>query len=177
MTLAPTLLIDRRMPAFSLVGLVVSVTPTAVYLNSVLNPNGGEIAAVVVTLVAGEILRRNGSRLGTVMPRNLLIHLALAVGVGHMTAIWMAARRFAVGVYGHLFFLRESQWSPEFGWLSWLGLAALGRLLIVAAGVVATYAMAIGTDLELHVRALSSLFGGRTDRGSEALPKSASSPG
>jgi putative GTP pyrophosphokinase len=27
-----------------------------------------------------------------------------------MAAIWMAARRFAVGLYGHLFFLRESQW-------------------------------------------------------------------
>jgi len=93
---------------------------------------------VVITLLAGEILHRNGARLGAAMPHNLLIYLALAAALGHATAIWMAARRFAVGIDGHLFFLRDSQWSPELGWLPWLGLAGVGCLMVVAAGVLAT---------------------------------------
>lgn len=93
---------------------------------------------VVATLLTGEILRRNAARLAAAMPRNLLIYLAVAAALGHGTAIWMAAHRFSVGLNGRLFFPRYSQWSPEFGWLPWLGLAALGCLMLVAVGVLAT---------------------------------------
>ncbi len=93
---------------------------------------------VVITLLAGEILLRNRARLGALMPRNLLVYLALGAALCHGTAIWMAARRFAVGVDGRLFFLPFSQWSPPLGWVPWLAFAGVSCLAIVAAAVLAT---------------------------------------
>jgi len=94
--------------------------------------------SVVITLTAGEILRRNGTRLGSLLPRNLLVYLVVGAGFCHVLSLWMAARRFAVGTNGRLFFLPDSQWSPHFGWAPWLVLAGLAALMMVAAGVLAT---------------------------------------
>jgi hypothetical protein len=94
--------------------------------------------SVVITLTAGEILRRNSARLGPLLPRNLLVHLVVGAGFCHVLSVWMAAQRFAVGTAGRLFFLPDSQWSPHFGWVPWLALAGLGALMMIAAGVLAT---------------------------------------
>jgi len=102
--------------------------------------------SVMITLLSGEILRMNGTKLGALMPRNLLIYLAGGAGICQGIAIWMAARRFAVGVNGHLLFLRHSQWQPDFGWVPWLVLAGLGCLLILATGVLATRAPSARPD-------------------------------
>lgn len=116
---------------------------------------------VVITLLAGEILCRNAARLGAAMPRNLLIYVAVAAGLGHGTAVWMAARRFAVGLNGRLFFLRESQWSPEFGWLPWLALAGLACLIFVAAGVLATRTLSVDADADTAGQVQPQLSGVR----------------
>ncbi|MBJ7609781.1 MAG: DUF2142 domain-containing protein [Candidatus Dormibacteraeota bacterium] len=58
--MAGLLLWDRREPAMSLVGLLISVTPTVMYMNSVVNPNGGEIVSSIAFIAALLRIRRDG---------------------------------------------------------------------------------------------------------------------
>ena len=92
---------------------------------------------VVITLFSGEILRRNSARLGTLLRLGLPIAVGVGAGLCQGIAIWMAARRFAVGVNGRLFFITDSRWSPHFGWVPWLALAGLGCLTIIFASCMA----------------------------------------
>jgi hypothetical protein len=96
--------------------------------------------SVLIMLTSAEILRRNRAKLGAAMPRNLLLYLVLGAALCQEIGVWMAARRFAVGINGPLIFLRQSVWSPHFGWTPWLVLAGVGCLMIVTAGVLLTRA-------------------------------------
>ena len=46
------------------------------------------------------------------------------------TALWFAARRYAVGSQGSLSFLAHPQWTPDGGWLFWLAVGGVGTLLV-----------------------------------------------
>jgi hypothetical protein len=126
--------------------------------------------SVVITLFAGEILFRNSDRLGSLMPRNLPVYLAVGAGVSQCIALWMAARRFAVGVNGPLLFLAHSKWSPSLGWQPWLALAGLGCLITVASVVLAArtpYVSGSAGNTEFAARtAVEPIAGDRADQGS-----------
>jgi hypothetical protein len=93
---------------------------------------------VITTLTAGEILRQHHRRLGALSPRHLVAGVAIAVAACQAVSLWMAARAYAVGSGGPLFFLGKSQWHPPLGWAPWLLLGAIGCCGIAAAGLLAT---------------------------------------
>ena len=90
--------------------------------------------SVIPILVAGEVLCRNHERLRELVPQRLSLVLAVPAALCQGIALWMAARAYAVGLDGQLFFLRHSQWRPPFGWSPWLVITTLGCLAIVGAG-------------------------------------------
>ncbi len=152
--LSLALLVASRRQRALLVLLIASDVIVTVLLSAVMRvawdfPGAGQVGryflpmSVVITLLSGEILARNSARLGALAPRNLLIYVGAGAGLCQGIAIWMAARRFAVGVNGPLFFLPHSQWSPHFGWVPWLTLAALGCLMIATAGLLAVWIPAV----------------------------------
>jgi hypothetical protein len=61
-------------------------------------------------LLAGRAVDEAGRDLVDRLSRVVVLVLALTV-VAHLAAIWFAARRFAVGVEGPVFFVREG-WTP-----------------------------------------------------------------
>jgi hypothetical protein len=63
-----------------------------------------------VVLLAGRAVDEAGRDLVDRLSRVVVLVLALTV-VAHLAAIWFAARRFAVGVGGPVFFVREG-WTP-----------------------------------------------------------------
>ena len=63
-----------------------------------------------IVLVAGRAVDEAGHELIDRLSRVIVLVLALTV-VGHLVAIWFAARRFAVGVGGPVFFVGEG-WTP-----------------------------------------------------------------
>jgi Predicted membrane protein (DUF2142) len=63
-----------------------------------------------VVLLAGRAVDETGRDLVDRLSRVVVLVLALTV-VAHLVAIWFAARRFAVGVGGPVFFVREG-WTP-----------------------------------------------------------------
>jgi len=82
----------------------------------------------ITTLTLGEILRKNRSRLGTLSPTRLVFGVGLAAAACQAISLWMAARAYAVGTAGPIFFLTSSRWQPPRGWALWLVVATLGCL-------------------------------------------------
>jgi hypothetical protein len=93
---------------------------------------------VITILTAGEILRQHHHRLGVVSPRHLVAVVAVTAAACQAISLWMAARAYAVGNPGPLFFLGKSQWHPPLGWAPWLVLGAIGCCGIAAVGLLAT---------------------------------------
>lgn len=98
--------------------------------------------SVGIALVAGEIVCANVHRLRDLAPRNLVLYFVAAAAACHAIALWMVARRFAVGVNGPLMFLGKSAWRPPLGWGPWIVTGLVGCGLLVAAGTVARRAQA-----------------------------------
>jgi hypothetical protein len=63
-----------------------------------------------IVVLAGRAVDEAGHELVDRLSRVVVLVLALTV-VAHLVAIWFAARRFAVGVGGPVFFVREG-WTP-----------------------------------------------------------------
>jgi hypothetical protein len=61
--------------------------------------------------------------------------VAVTMGILQFVAVYCNARRYAVGTRGSMLFFNAPAWSPRFGWLVWLFLAAAGSLLLVVFGV------------------------------------------
>jgi hypothetical protein len=88
--------------------------------------------SIVVPLLAGEILVRRYERLRALGAHRLFLPFAATAGFVQFVAWWTNARRFAVGVGGRQWFLSSAEWSPPWGWIPWLTLAAAGGCLLVA---------------------------------------------
>lgn len=79
--------------------------------------------AAGVVLVAARAIDESGDDLVARLSGVVSIVLVLTV-VGHLVSIWFAARRFAVGVGGPVFFVREG-WTPGISLAVPLGVAAV----------------------------------------------------
>lgn len=128
---------DRGVLGLSIAGVLVATIGLAVFA---VYPNqfGTQARytlplAMVVPVLAGEIVSRRRHRLAAALPRNLpLLVGATAAGV-HLLGFWSNARRQAVGVEGPVFFVGRSEWSPFIGWSLWLTLALVACGLLAAA--------------------------------------------
>ena len=88
--------------------------------------------AVVVPMLAGELLFRNRARLA-LLDLGALFGL-VALGVAGLQLVgWLTnSFRQSVGIEGPRFFLTHAAWSPPLGWLSWLFVALVGAALLAA---------------------------------------------
>ena len=93
--------------------------------------------AVVVPLLAGELVYRNRAKLRLADVGGLLPLFALAVGTIHVLGWYANARRQSVGLDGPLSILARPEWSPPLGWAPWLAVAGLGGVLMVLSGIAA----------------------------------------
>jgi hypothetical protein len=92
--------------------------------------------SIAVPLLAGEILVRQYERLRVLHADRLLLPFAVTAGAVQFVGWWANARRFAVGIGGREWFLSSAEWSPPWGWMLWLTLAAAGGCLLVATAFV-----------------------------------------
>ena len=90
----------------------------------------------IVPLAAGEILLANRHRLPDLPRRWLPLIFAVPVASVHVLAWYTNARRYAVGVPGPWAFIGRSEWSPPFGWVTWLGVVSLAAVALVHAVVL-----------------------------------------
>jgi len=88
--------------------------------------------AVVVPLLAGELVYRNRARLALVDLGALFAWLAAAVAVLQAVAWYANGYRQSVGIDGPRFFLTHAEWTPPLGWLPWALLAFTGAALLAA---------------------------------------------
>jgi predicted membrane protein DUF2142 len=89
--------------------------------------------AVVVPLVAGEILVRQWSRLVVLGAQRMFVPFAVAIAGLQLVGWWANAHRFAVGLGGPRWFFPVAQWHPPGGWWPWFLVAVAGSLLLAAA--------------------------------------------
>ncbi|MBA2384708.1 MAG: DUF2142 domain-containing protein [Actinobacteria bacterium] len=92
--------------------------------------------SVAVPLLAGEIVTRRRAMLTSLHAARLLLPFAAAAGVVHVHALYVNARRFAVGVDGPEWFISSAVWNPPGGWLPWLALAVVAVGLMTLAPVL-----------------------------------------
>jgi hypothetical protein len=83
---------------------------------------------VALPIVAGFVL--HGARLA---PRADALLLGVGVVGVQLFALWWNARRYAVGLQGPPNFLDSAAWTPPGGWTTWLAVAAVGGVLVLAA--------------------------------------------
>lgn len=117
--------------------------------------------AIVLPMLAGELLLRNRAKLESVSPRPLAAGLVVATAGLHLVAWLTSAYRQSVGTRGPLFFFSDPAWSPPLGWWPWTMVAAAGAGLVAAMAVSSRPAGA-GTRAPRDV--------GRTDRLQPRLP-------
>lgn len=101
---------------------------------------------VMVVLLAGEVIRERSDGLGALAPRRMLLWLAGGAIFVQLSALWLNARRYAVGVDGRLMFLGHSLWAPPFGWAPWIALALLDFALLAGVVVHAARTGAMGRE-------------------------------
>lgn len=126
---------DRRQRrALTAAVTLVVVLPIALYL-VVLRGTGFGLQgrhvlplAVVLPLLAGEVVHRRRIRLPAAVPPLM----GAGVGLVQLAAFWLDARRSAVGVHGPLLFVGHAQWSPPLGWPIVLALATAGAVALAA---------------------------------------------
>jgi hypothetical protein len=92
--------------------------------------------SVAVPLLAGEIVCRRRAVLTSLRARTLLLPFAVGAAVVHVYAIYVNAKRFAVGINGPDWFLGGAVWSPPGGWLPWLAAAVVGAVLLALTPVL-----------------------------------------
>jgi hypothetical protein len=90
--------------------------------------------AVVVPLLAGEIVYRNRARLALVDVSVLFAWFAVGVAAIQAVAWYASGYRQAVGTNGPHYFIPHAQWSPPLGWWPWLAVTLVGAALIAVAG-------------------------------------------
>jgi hypothetical protein len=135
-------LVGTRRQRLALTAAIATYVGGTIFLGAiVLPPTGFGLQgryilplAVVVPLVAGEIVRLNFHRLGAVRPHHLPLMFGVAVAVLQGVGWWSDARRYAVSARGPIFFFGRSQWSPVAGWAPWTILAMGGVVLLAVAG-------------------------------------------
>jgi hypothetical protein len=92
---------------------------------------------VIVPLAAGEVLLAHRDRVPTRLVRWLPVAFVAPAAAVHLVGWYANARRYAVGVPGPWAFIGRADWSPPFGWWTWLGVAGMGTLALVLAAVLA----------------------------------------
>jgi hypothetical protein len=92
--------------------------------------------SVVVPLVAAELLAINYRRLWPQRPGGLAVSIGVTVAIAQLWAVYINARRYAVGVDGPLFFVGRSDWRPPLGWAVYLLAAVLAAAGIAVAGFI-----------------------------------------
>jgi hypothetical protein len=134
-------LVGSRRQRYALTAAIAAYVGGTIFLGAVvLPPTGFGLQgryllplAVVVPLVAGEIVRLNFDRLGAVKPYHLPLMVGLVVAVLQGVGWWSDARRYAVSARGPIFFFRRSLWHPIAGWAPWTILAFGGVVLLAIA--------------------------------------------
>ncbi len=91
--------------------------------------------AVMVPLLAGELISRHRDRLPAAAMRATVAALTLGIGLLHVAAWYWNGRRHAVGVAGRRWFIAQAAWSPPLGWTTWFVIAACGGLLWLLAAL------------------------------------------
>ncbi|MCK9875224.1 DUF2142 domain-containing protein [Frankia sp. Ag45/Mut15] len=89
--------------------------------------------ALLVPLVAGEIVTRRADRLAPWARQTLRIAVPSLVTAVHLVALWANGRRYAVGVNGPRWYFDSAQWTPPGGWSLWGALAGAGAACILGA--------------------------------------------
>jgi hypothetical protein len=92
--------------------------------------------SVVVPLVAAELLTINYRRLWPQRPGGLAVGIGVSVAIAQLWAMYINARRYAVGVDGPLLFVGRSDWRPPLGWAVYLLAAVLAAAGIAVAGFI-----------------------------------------
>jgi hypothetical protein len=91
---------------------------------------------VVLPLVAGEMIGRHRDRLAALRLTYLPAVIAAAAGVAQAFALYVNARRYAVGLDGPYWFFAGSVWRPPRGWAVWVPPTLVGAALIALAGLL-----------------------------------------
>ena len=90
--------------------------------------------AVVVPLLAGEVLYRNAGRLRILDAERLFLPFAVLAGFLQVIGWYANARRHAQGADGRLLIFESPAWSPPLGWVTWsVVVVTASALLVVAA--------------------------------------------
>ena len=90
--------------------------------------------AVVVPVLAGEVLVRHPGRWCAPVQRRLAPFFVLAGGL-HAMAWYANARRSAVGADGSWLFMGSSEWSPPTGWYPLAVLVVLAVVAVALCGI------------------------------------------
>lgn len=93
-------------------------------------------AAVVVPLLAGEVLHRNRRKLDELGALGLLVVVPILVAAIQLVAWYWSGHRQAVGGGGPAFYFSRAEWSPPLGWWPWAAVAATGAGLLALAAFV-----------------------------------------
>ncbi len=96
--------------------------------------------AVVLPLLAGELVARHRDRLAASAARALVIALPAAAALVQLLALWRNAQRSALGLDRSLLSWGTPSWTPPAGWALWFALAAAGCALLAATGVLSGWA-------------------------------------
>jgi Predicted membrane protein (DUF2142) len=89
--------------------------------------------AVVVPLLAGEVVFRHRDALARLSATALALPIAVVAAVVQVHALYSNGRRYAVGVSGPAWFPGSELWAPIGGWLPWLALTAVAAALLAIA--------------------------------------------
>jgi hypothetical protein len=89
--------------------------------------------AVMVPLLAGEVVFRHRDALVRLRATALALPFAAVVAVVHVQALYSNGRRYAVGISGPAWFPGSELWGPVGGWLPWLALTAVAAALLALA--------------------------------------------
>ncbi|MBD0330082.1 MAG: DUF2142 domain-containing protein [Thermoleophilia bacterium] len=134
------LITARRRERWVLAGAVVAVLGVTAVASATLvaatnqDVQGRHVLplAVVVPLLAGELVYRNRARLALVDLGALFSWFAALAAVMHAVGWYANAYRQSVGTSGPRYFLPHAEWSPPLGWATWLVLAFAGAALLAA---------------------------------------------
>jgi FtsH-binding integral membrane protein len=92
--------------------------------------------SVVVPLLAGEILYRRRASLAALGARSPVLLFAGVAAVVHGLALYVNAKRFAVGQLAPDWFYGQAAWGPPGGWRLWGLVTVAGAALLVLAAAL-----------------------------------------
>jgi hypothetical protein len=128
------ILLGRTPDRWSLVTWLVTLVLIAyVAYATVFYPIGANLQArhilpffMFCPLFAGTVFIGSLDRIARDVVRRVFYLTAAVMPVIQITALYVNARRYAVGINGPMVFLGHSRWSPKFGWGPWLSLGLTG---------------------------------------------------